>query len=166
MYGKREKNVRQLSLSKQFQKQLTYKINRQIQKLTKQLQLYNHYSLEEPLRWAASVTAKFLKCIPLKVFHWLRLTLATKNPETVVTGLHNFKQSVFTFFYVRSHERSNTAQKIRFSNKNFFSKCDQSADFWSHYWRNPWWKTSFSCSVSHPQKNIFPTDSPPTNVSL
>ena len=32
-----------------------------------------------------------------------------------------------------------TAQKMKFSNKDFFSKCE----FGHIYWRNPYWKTSF-----------------------
>ena len=39
-----------------------------------------------------------------------------------------------------------TAQKMKFSIKNFVSKCDQIRSFlriWSHLWRNPLWKTSF-----------------------
>ena len=39
-----------------------------------------------------------------------------------------------------------TAQKMKFSIKDFFSKCDQIRRFLQigHiYWRNPLWKTSF-----------------------
>ena len=39
-----------------------------------------------------------------------------------------------------------TAEKMKFSTKDFFSKCDQSAvscGFGHIYWRNPEWKTSF-----------------------
>ena len=38
-----------------------------------------------------------------------------------------------------------TAQKIKFSVKDFFSKCDKpviSFAFGQIYWRNPWWETS------------------------
>ena len=41
---------------------------------------------------------------------------------------------------------SATAQKMKFSIKNFFSKCDQIRSFlgiWSHLLKNPWWKTYF-----------------------
>ena len=39
-----------------------------------------------------------------------------------------------------------TAQKMKFSNKDFFSKYDQIwslVGFGHIYWRNPYWKTSF-----------------------
>ena len=39
-----------------------------------------------------------------------------------------------------------TAQKMKFSIKNFFNKCDHFRSFqriWTHHWRNPSWKTSF-----------------------
>ena len=39
-----------------------------------------------------------------------------------------------------------TAQKMKFSIKDFFSKCNQSTwncGFGHIYWRNPWWKTLF-----------------------
>ena len=36
-----------------------------------------------------------------------------------------------------------TAQKLKVSIKDIFSKCDQIHRFGHIYWRNPWWKTSF-----------------------
>ena len=45
-----------------------------------------------------------------------------------------------------------TAQKMKFFIKDFFSKCDQICSFlqiWSHYLRNPWWKTSFFVHWDH-----------------
>ena len=40
-----------------------------------------------------------------------------------------------------------TAQKIKFSIKVFFSKCEVSCWFGHIYWRNPSGKTSFFCAV-------------------
>ena len=48
---------------------------------------------------------------------------------------------------------SNSAQKMKFSIKDFFSKCGQIRSFlyFSYiYWRNPWWKTSFFVQCKHP----------------
>ena len=48
-----------------------------------------------------------------------------------------------------------TAQTMKFSIKDFFSKCDNSAvscRFGHIYWRNPEWKTSFLCSVTQQKK--------------
>ena len=42
------------------------------------------------------------------------------------------------------------AQKMKFSVKDFFSKCDQIHSFlpiWSHLLKNSWWKTSFSVQL-------------------
>ena len=44
-----------------------------------------------------------------------------------------------------------TAQKMKISIKDFFSKCDpisRKLRIGDINWRNPWWKTSFLCSVS------------------
>ena len=46
---------------------------------------------------------------------------------------------------------SETAEKLKFSIKGFFSKRDQSAvscGFGHIYWKNRWWKVNFLCSVS------------------
>ena len=61
-----------------------------------------------------------------------RLGLFTEfiwTPKTYPTSLDNI---------------SITAQKMKFSIKNFCSKCDQIRKDLNHiYWRNPEWKTSF-----------------------
>ena len=41
---------------------------------------------------------------------------------------------------------------MKFSFKDFFSKCDQTRSFlliWSHYWRNSYWKISFFVQCLH-----------------
>ena len=41
---------------------------------------------------------------------------------------------------------------MKFSFKDFFTKCDQTRSFqriWSHYWRNSYWKTSFFAQCLH-----------------
>ena len=55
------------------------------------------------------------------------------------------------FFCTIVNWATDTAQKMKFSMKDLFSKCDQ---IWPHscrfghiYWRNPWWKTSFFCAM-------------------
>ena len=52
-----------------------------------------------------------------------------------------------------------TAQKVKFSIKYFFSKCNQicvvSCGFRHSYWRNPQWKTSIFCAVYIRNTGIF-----------
>ena len=50
---------------------------------------------------------------------------------------------------------SNTAQKMKFSIKDFFSKCGEIRNFLYfsyNYWRNPWWKTSFFVQCKYPPR--------------
>ena len=80
------------------------------------------------------------------------------------------KESMFKMFYIYGFVRwtmwilwaieSNcTVQKMKFSITDLFSKCDQirrKLPIWSHiYWRNPWRKTSFLCSVACSFKSFF-----------
>ena len=62
---------------------------------------------------------------------------------------YNEKRLLLSFANVLSNKHS-TAQVIKFSIKDFCSKCDQIRSYFGHiYWRNPKWKTSFfvPCSM-------------------
>ena len=57
--------------------------------------------------------------------------------------------ALIKFFFAGCQKTGNTAQKMKFSIKNFFSKYDQTRSFsgFGHSnCRNPKWKTSFLCS--------------------
>ena len=51
------------------------------------------------------------------------------------------------------HKCNNTAQKMKLSIKNFFSKCG----FGHIYWKNPQWKTSFfvQCKKVEYNENLY-----------
>ena len=56
---------------------------------------------------------------------------------------------ISTVFNTTFWNQRTTAQKMKFSIKDFFRKCDQfrrKLRIWSIYWRNPKWKTLFSTS--------------------
>ena len=57
---------------------------------------------------------------------------------------------LISLFYLKLSLRNSnilsslTTQKMKFSIKGFYSKCDQIHSLYGHiYWRNPSWKTSF-----------------------
>ena len=60
-----------------------------------------------------------------------------------------FTVFVRSYFLSKFSCRSNisTAQNMEFYFKDFLSKCDQIRNGHIH-WRNPWWKTSFLCSIT------------------
>ena len=61
----------------------------------------------------------------------------------------HLRELVFDWISVAYHEL--TAQKMKFSTKNFFSKCDQIRSFlqiWSHLLKKPLMKNFTFCAVA------------------
>ena len=75
-----------------------------------------------------------------------------KHPEDTIC-IDLFLVSSYRSFFKNTQETvvNGTAQKMKSSIKDFFSKCDQirrKLRFGHIYWRNPKWKTSFFCAAS------------------
>ena len=105
------------------------------------------------------------KCFPLNFVKFLRTPFLQNTSGRLLLAIVCTKwiyhTTAFTLRYEKSHSsyikakfltkshcycQVYTSQKMKFSIKDFFCKCDQvavSCGFGHIYCRNPWWKTSF-----------------------